>query len=198
MPFDHYAAALAFGKRTQFLKIIRAEQHGTARRTALRFAQTKNLRFPVGFRAECRYHIAERFPRQQRLITRQKHAAGHGRKPRQQVLQSQPHGVAAKGKGMMQDGNAAFLTQCLHLGRAGNDHAVQPLCHGKRTAEQRFSVKFGEQLVGAKPFCQAGCHDHTSDFTFRRGRTAGRAVFLLVCRRHDTAHSDRETPLLHR
>ena len=38
MPFDNYAAALAFGKRTQFLKIIRAEQQGTARRTALRLA----------------------------------------------------------------------------------------------------------------------------------------------------------------
>ena len=67
---------------------------------------------------------------------------------------------------MVQDGNAVFFTQCLHLGRAGNDHAVQPLCHGKRTAEQRFFVKFGEQLVGAKPFCQAGCHDHTSDSLF--------------------------------
>ena len=39
-----------------------------------------------------RHHTAERFPRQQRLITRQKHAAGHGRKPRQQVLQSKLHG----------------------------------------------------------------------------------------------------------
>ena len=40
LPFPHAdrAAAPALGKRTQFLKIICAEQHRTARRTALRLA----------------------------------------------------------------------------------------------------------------------------------------------------------------